>query len=447
MDYTLNLGIPCYEEVPLKLCEMTLACTDNKIQSINDEREMRKRTSYIINKETSNTLFPNKEYLPVINYVTDDNSLSNIDLSKRQRFENMFYYFIEGEKYSDKDSIIKCSLDKLNELDTLLNKRDNSVYKKFNNLTYHKPKSVGYYDHLCNIRDYSKTMIDNKDAIEKIDFTRIIEPYLKGLNPDKVALYIAYKSLKKAKKCINEKDFFNAQRHLFYVRSYIDGDFNKKVILDFYTFSNAYYKRADLVKEYFDLLSKYPNELKDIPYYDRDLFVGIDRKSNEIAIDRILNINKIKTDELFIKPGKDDTKKGNGHHDNGPVSPEERNAARRFQQERELFYYSRNPVAVIDCVNKFANYKGFLFENGMIIADRVLKMNSLSETKKDAAYVFTAPEFPDGIKLDKPTLQMLSFPRIWHIPGWESTVDHWSSIETSEEVKEKGKVLSLKKKI
>ena len=32
--------------------------------------------------------------------------------------------------------------------------------------------------------------------------------------------------------------------------------------------------------------------------YDRDLFIGKDIDENKIVIDRILNINKIKTDEL-----------------------------------------------------------------------------------------------------------------------------------------------------
>ena len=289
MDYTLNLGIPCYEEVPLKLCEMTLACTDNKIQSINDEREMRKRTSYIINKETSNTLFPNKEYLPVINYVTDDNSLSNIDLSKRQRLENIFYTLIDIDPNNDIDSIIKASSDKVSEIDNALSKQYINLYSKFKRLLYGKPRNMSDRDYLKSISDYSKHMIDKQDVIGNIDFSRIIEPYLKGLNPDKLALYIAYKSLKKAKYYIDKKDYYNAQRHLFYVSAYLDGDFNRKVILDFYTFGNMYYKRDNLKKDFNNVLINNPN-LKDVSSYDRDLFVGNNVEENKIAIDRILNI-------------------------------------------------------------------------------------------------------------------------------------------------------------
>ena len=301
-------------------------------------------------------------------------------------------------------------------------------------------------DYLKSISDYSKHMIDKQDVIGNIDFSRIIEPYLKGLNPDKLALYIAYKSLKKAKYYIDKKDYYNAQRHLFYVSAYLDGDFNRKVILDFYTFGNMYYKRDNLKKDFNNVLINNPN-LKDVSSYDRDLFVGNNVEENKIAIDRILNINKIKTDEFFVKSGKGGHPRTNNPDDSYPVDPGERKMAKRFQQERELFYYSKNPMAVIDCVNKFSNFKGFLFENGIIIADRVLNMNTLSETKKDAGYVFDASDFEDDIKFDKFTLRRMGHPFIVHDRDWKDDVDMYVNKDTSEELKEEAKKLSLKKRI
>lgn len=440
MDDILNIGIPCYDEVKLPISEMTLSCSDNKVNSISCERELRRNTQELINYVCSNNFFPRKEYLPMISYYSDDRSISHIDLSKRQRLINIFDDFIDEDTSDSEDKIKDDVNKKLFEISAALYYKYEILVKKVEHILKTKP-NYNLRSYLSDLHSYGDNMLNKSGIIDKIDFAPYFKPYLDSLNPDKLALYIAINSLDNAKECLNNGDLDKAQRYLFYVSAYLDGDFNKNVVLGL---RRGYVKRENLKRDFYDLLNS--SNLKDINY-DRDLFYGKNIEENKIVIDRLLNVKKIKSDEFFIKKGKGEPN-NNDPRDKRFITEEERKASNRFQQERELFYYSKNPVAVIDCVNKFANYKGFLFDNGKIIADRVLNMNSIGETKKDAAYIFDASNFEELIKFDKPTLKRILPDRpIVHSEYWKDRVDTVVKEDTSSELKEKGKSLSLRKRI
>ena len=72
----------------------------------------------------------------------------------------------------------------------------------------------------------------------------------------------------------------------------------------------------------------------------------------------------------------------------------------------------------------------------MITADRMLRVNRLSEIKKDAIYVFDANNFEYKILLDKFRLRREGTRYILHNPGWEDEVGEVANLGTSDSLHE-----------
>ena len=65
------------------------------------------------------------------------------------------------------------------------------------------------------------------------------------------------------------------------------------------------------------------------------------------------------------------------------------------------------------------------------MADRFLKINTSSELKKDAVYIFDIETFFNKIGLTKKEL-ISDIPRIFHSRGWEEKVDEIANRKTND---------------
>lgn len=108
---------------------------------------------------------------------------------------------------------------------------------------------------------------------------------------------------------------------------------------------------------------------------------------------------------------------------------------RKYIQERYYVYLKNKPLARIREIDKFSNYIGFLYENGMIPADRLLNVDSES-------YIFDAIDFESDIKLDKQALRRKSIIKpINHVNNWEKKLEKIINMDTTDECISKGKQL------
>ena len=82
----------------------------------------------------------------------------------------------------------------------------------------------------------------------------------------------------------------------------------------------------------------------------------------------------------------------------------------------------------------------------MITADRMLRVNRLSELKSDAIYVFDASNFQRKIILTKGEL-IGNTPRILHNSGWEDKVEEIAKMDTLDFLHEEGLRLIKKRNI
>ena len=269
--------------------------------------------------------------------------------------------------------------------------------------------------------------------ILKIDYKDLFEEYTDTLNPEKTSLFIANLYLHRLKEAVVRKDVLAAQECIFYLRAYLRLKINVDKEISFYyeePISNKIITR------------EINNALKELPElrvldYDRSFFENKPLEDNKKVIETLLKIESLKTDEIFIKNGKKYIRSaGLGlKKKREKASPEELEQIAKLLAEKEYVYLKNEPIAQIECDKRFSNYRAFVYENGMVPADRFKGIYHLDLAKQDAVYVFDAENFEEMIKLDKQDLRG-KVPRFYHSSKWKDKVDDVVSKETPEELHE-----------
>ena len=437
-----NIGIPCYDPITLSLFSMTLNCSFDKSKSIRVEREIRKKAIDKVN-EIISTSSKNKniDYLYNINFYSDISSKSRFDILKKQKILNIFSNLTYLNENDDINTLINNIMFKINDLEKIVNDMDNSSYtRSFRNILLRdfreiydgKKERHDTRDYIKKETNYYNSLLNNLDEILKINYIDLFDYYTDTLNSEKVAIFLANSYLEKANQVL--PDYYQAQKYLFYVSAFLKESISKKVRI----IRNNKVIDYDYIEcEYKKILNNY-NMLKDI-VYDRDIFIKNNIKNNIKVIDSLINMKEIIVDESFIKSGFTDNIRNNINRNNSKTEIDNEKI-KKYLQERYYTYLKNSPIAKIQGEDKFSNYIGFLYLNGMIPADRLLNITSESDFNQDAIYVFDILNFDKDIKLDKQILR--SNPRIKtinHINDWQNKVDKITKLSTSEEMHEKAK--------
>ena len=451
MSNNFSIGVPCYKSLVLPLYDMTLTCSNNKSQGINIERDIRQefseRLANITGCQTTNKSIC---YLSNINFYANRDSISIFDMDDKQRLVNIYDSLITLDRNKELDELLNSISIRIRELES---KRDyirnnpyttqfhNELKRDFNDVYYGKSYGCDLRTYLNNECQQYRSSFNNIDSVFDIDCSDLFSTYIDSLDEGKVSLFLAFNYLRGLVESLKNGNMVQAQEFAFYISAYLKLDKNK-IVLPYQNYSLSY----NFIKSSFErLVSKYP-KLKDV-YMSRDLFTNNSYEDNRSVIDSIINMDTIRTNEFFIKGGKDNNKKGNNSGNSiEPVSDWEKEQVREYVEHKLYTYLKNKPIAQIICDNKFANYIAYLYENGMITADRLLGIYRLSSTQNDAIYVFDAFNFEDKIKLNKPQLWG-NTRRIFHNPGWEDEVDEVANVETSPEYHEEAIRLSKRKRI
>jgi hypothetical protein len=152
-------------------------------------------------------------------------------------------------------------------------------------------------------------------------------------------------------------------------------------------------------------------------------------------------MSDIKVFGRLIKSGeRKDTKHGDVIHKRKAPTDDELKQIEEYLQYKYYIYLKNKPLAQITGVESFSNYIAFLYENGMMPADRLLNVNTISEMKADSIYVFDALTYEEMIEYDKTYLRKhMDIKPLNHSGDWEGRVEKISTMETSQEMKDKAK--------
>ena len=445
MSKNFSIGVPCYSSLVLPIYEMTLVCSDNKSKSISVEREIRYETSERIAKITGcHSANKNSNYLLHINFFADSNSMSIFDVDSRYRVINNYRGLVDLD--SDNLTLIRIKLlDLKRRIEYIRNNPYtsefyNGIKKDFDTLYEGKSRTYDLRKYLDGEYEFFNSMTNNLDRVLNIDYSDMFSTYIDTLTDEKVVLYLCYYYLDGINKAMEVNDIKKAQEYSFFISSFVE----RNIVSKSRVYVGDYIVDYNYVKfKFLDILKRYP-QLK-IVLYDRDFFLGKDLDDNKNVINSLVNMSTIRTDELFIKGGHVDRSKSDSSRVINPISEEESILVKKYLDDKLYAYLRNNPSAQIVCSNQFANYIAFLYENGMITADRFKGIYRLSETQSDAVYVFDADNFEEKILLNKQQL-IGNTPRIFHNPGWEDKVRDVSLLSTSSELHDKGLEL-IKKRV
>ena len=377
-----NIGIPCYEALPLRLYDMTLTCSDNKQKSIKVEREIRKEAnSKIENAINKKSPSKNIENLQVINFLANDRSISVFDLDEKQRIVNSFSNLFTLDRNSDISSLLESASKSVDDLEK---KYDYIKHNPYTSM-FHKslkndfPLIYNGKDYNTDLRLYLKEtltfykeLLNNVDNINKVNFNEMLDFYTDTLNAEKIGLFLAYTYLIKSRIFIENENFEKAQEYLFYVSAYLKKGFDKSLKIHVNNEEISYFK----IKNCYDEILKNFSNLNEF-VLRRDTFIDKNLEDNKKVISSLINMNNLKTNDIFIKPGSSDKEKKISSRTVTPLTLEEEEMVITYINDKLYTFLRNNPKAKIDCDNRFSNYIAFVYENGMILADRLKGINRI----------------------------------------------------------------------
>ena len=436
LDKKLNIGVPCYKEISVPLYDLTLEGSKRRVDSISEERKVRKRLSREIEAELSTkSLSKNKEYLDVINFLSDQESLSYFTLGSKQEIVNLFGGLASANRDSDIKTINELIDERIAHLIEIRGYRGGlstmspayeELVKNYSFLLGGKPFNITleyYLDNQINYYLELKSFLEqNKD---KINYRELLNEYECSLDENKVALFLAREYLKNIVRDLKNNDYTFAQHYMFYLTSFFNDMSNRKT---FISYGKKKYSYESLLAVYKRILKEYPS-LKELDL-DRSLFISSDYKTNRELIDTFIKMKEISISESFVKEGtvaaaktSSSTKKVRTVSEKEKQAKEEEKEKVKYYLDLRLYeYLRRNPLARLSCENYFNNYVAFVYENGLVPADRLKNVNTASQVNSDAAYLFNIDNFDEKIKLSKQEL-ISNTERIIHRDGWESKLD------------------------
>jgi len=443
-----NIGVPIYNPIELMVPNMTITCSDNIGKTIDLEREIRQeaidRVDKLVDKHSLNY---KKDYITRINFYADDNSTSVFNLKNQQKILNIFGNLVEIETLQGKDT--KEILENLKRekaiLSNLINYINAHPYtsKTFSDLKKFYPtlysgkggSDLRYY--LNNERNYYNSLEKRTDSIENIDFSDLLDDYTNELNPEKVSLYLANRYIDEINTAIITNDTNKQQESLFFLTAFVNNKIDKSIELDL----GKKVTYNSIKKEYEAILMKFPH-LKEITY-KRSFFENKDKNDNISVINSILNMKKVYVKESFVKAGEEpDIKFKDGKHrrKNTPPTEEELRQIQEYLDYKRYVFLKNKPIAQIECPNKFSNYIAFLYENGMMPADRFKNVNTIEQMKADSIYIFDDLTYEEMMQYNKPYLRKNSIIKpLNHSGDWEGRVKTISTMETNEDMRIKAK--------
>lgn len=445
-----NIGVPVYKSIELPIQNMTGTCSDHIGKTITLERDIRKETidriEKVVGKEAK---VSSRDYLTDINFFANDNSTSVFDLDEKQRIINVSSNLIDKEKLEGKTT--KEVLEKLKKEKEQFYKLLDYTYKHPYTRDFHKYMRENYVtfyagsDVRFDLRGYMRSEYNFNEEFEKkldevfkIDFTDLLDDYTNDLNPEKVALYLAKTYMDEIYKSIITNDTSRIQECLFYLTAFIKNKIDRKIKLNIDRKEINY---DSIKQEYESLLIRYPF-LREIKY-KRSFFENKDKEDNLKVIDSLINMEKVYVKETFVKPGPElniKVKDGTHRRRNTPPTEEELREIQEYLDYKMYVFLKNNPIAQIECPNKFSNYIAFLYENGMMPADRFHNVNTIEQMKADSIYVFDDLTYEEMMQYNKQYLrQNMETKPLNHSGDWEGRVEHIATKETSQEMRDKAK--------
>lgn len=399
----INIGVPVYNPLKISIFNMSLICSDHRYYTIEVERDIRREAIDRVDKLVGTKPFNDKrDYIYTLDFYANDKSTSVIDITSKQRIINIF-----SNAYGEFDADTK--------------EEALSIIKSKRN----------------NYSDYYNLLVEKIDQIEKLDFNDLIDEYTNNLNPEKTALYIAYLYLNEIKEALVYNDMDKVQECLFFLTAFINNKIDKNIEISINYDNVINYEK--IKQEYETILMRYPF-LRELNY-NRRLFENKPLEDNKKVIDSLLNMEKIQVSESFVKPG---------HNNQIDPSLEKRTRREPTEEEKEEIeryleykYYTflkNSPIAQIECPQAFSNYIAFLYENGMMPADRFKNVNTISQMKADSIYIFDDLTYEEMMKHNKTYLRRYSkIKPLNHSGDWESRVANIINMETPKEMHEKAK--------
>lgn len=441
IEELLDTGIPAYDHIPLKVAQMTSHASKSISDSITAERkafgEATDRLEKVIDCKKKYKLSNLLDTIVIGS--NQDTSHTEITSDVLVKYRNIFAELASLDYTKGKHHVIATAESRLKDFDDRVRYVRNNSYstamhnglkQDFNEIYYAREYGEDLRQYLNSVNRYYHACHDNLSEISEIETRDLIEEYVESLDVQKLAVMIVKRYLVFARIAIESNDIYSAQKYLFVVTSFMKNKLNR-----------------NLIKENNNLKISYKELLKDYPILrelelSRSLFTSNTFEDNQKVIESLLTMDKSIISEFFIKQSKTDEKKEPGET-RGPrrkVTEEERQYIEDYISQRLYTYLVNEPIMQLEPSSKFKDYAAFVYPNGQIIADRIYKLNTMSEIKKDAAYVFDAENFDRLIKHGKQELIPI-VPRIIHHEGWEQEVAEYAKKETSNELKEAIKTL------
>lgn len=446
-----NIGIPIYTPLRLWIQDMTLTCSDHKGKTIGLEREIRRevldRVDKVVGKTSANNA---RDFLRNIDFYANESSTSEFNITNRDKTLNLFENLLDLERIDGENE--KEVLEKIEEEKEILF----SLITYISNTPYTKEiyKSIKEYSELYfgkkdqDLRSYLKVEKNYYDEaygklkdINAIDYTDLLKDYTDDLNPEKVSIYLAGYYMDEVYKGLINSEYNKTQEALLYIAAFLRTGIDKSIILPMNGRGETSY--TSIKQEYEKLLRIYP-QLKDL-YLKRSYFENRDLDLNKDIIENMINMKNIKVKGNFIKPGEAkeiEYTDGTHRRKNHPATEEEKRQIEEYLEYKRFVFLKNKPIAQILGEDYFSNYVAFLYENGMMPADRFLNVNTISQMKADSIYIFDASNIKERIYLDKTTLRRISeIKPLNHSGNWEERLELIANQETNNELKEKAKQL------
>ena len=428
--------------IDLNIRELYFNCCDDKDVFLNNMLYIKDNYNRKIHNYTSYTPYSIYHFMHNLRGSFDNDSIiSNVRLSSDDLLDGICSLLEIDNSNLDEDETIKLINSNIEKLSKIKDKSLKDKYPKFYDIfqeglgMYHKWNSIEFldpsnpedkelYDRLRQTRseyfsygfrysydkfttvqaDYLERLIRHKDDIKNYcENNNISDIYFKGLNRDKLNLYLFYKYIEKIKTCDDDKlriEMLSVLRNNLYKIITL----NEKITV----FNNI--NKTDLIAEYTILNRKY-------------------------SIPKVVQV-----DAAILPSSEDLSKKGTGKpRIYKPLSDEERLELIKINRQKKDFYNNSGYLTVITEKDNLTGNSAFVYPNGHILEDYIADEesdSSLKKNKKNAVYHVDIYGFMDLLDMGKLEVKRDSrcHGTFNHTGNWVSRLEEIVNIESTEEV-------------
>ena len=433
--------------IDLNIRELYFNCCDDKDVFLNNMLYIKDNYNRKIHNYTSYTPYSIYHFMHNLRGSFDNDSIiSNVRLSSDDLLDGICSLLEIDNSNLDEDETIKLINSNIEKLSKIKDKSLKDKYPKFYDIfqeglgMYHKWNSIEFldpsnpedkelYDRLRQTRseyfsygfrysydkfttvqaDYLERLIRHKDDIKNYcENNNISDIYFKGLNRDKLNLYLFYKYIDKIKNCNDEKLRFE-------LLDILKNNINKIIGLDdkITIFKNV--NKTSLLAEYVVLNRKY-------------------------GIPKLISV-----EGALLPSSEDKNKKGTGRvRTYKQLTDEEREELININKKKKDFYNNSGYVTVINEKEDLTGYSAFVYPNGHILEDYIADETSdasLKNNKKNAVYhvdIYGFEYLLDLVKNGKGKLEVKRDNRCHetfnHTGDWVSRLQKVVDIESNDEV-------------